>query len=442
MIRGREVTALDENTFRAPEPEDHDLQRSDAASEAAGTDDRLREDHDLPGADYISHASAIFNFTDEPELPKENAAAIEPPEPLTRVVTSAPYSREDPLPGPDDASRSASPKKAKRYAPPTEPTAREPAFFPEEGPIPPFLAQKPVSPIAAPVSPAPVAEPGGGRPAAAAPDASLMPEPAAQAGRRAPSKRFYVLLALCLSLAAIAAGAVLFFLLHGNPFAKESARINVPTAMPQTTEEIVDFYRIAANAVAQNGMAGFRKKQWQTVTDLNLTGIELVDGIVNGMLRQYVTPEEKARSETFSKETSEAKEAFPAFTLKDLSYVRSAECTRVGENYQLTIVFQHEDTPRAKDSFLGQATNAVIFWDTQIEPILGELSQLRAYEDVHVDFHDVTIAAEISSNGKFLSLRHTAPAEITIGSARVGIFTFSDKSMHLDSVVAYSDFNY
>ena len=253
---------------------------------------------------------------------------------------------------------------------------------------------------------------------------------------------FSLLLAVCLSLVAVAAGAVLFFLLHGNPFAKETARINVPSAMPETAEEIVDFYRIAANAVAQNGMAGFRKKRWQTVSDLELTGIELVDGIVNGILRQYVTPAERARSETFTKETAEAKAAFPAFTLKDLSYVKSAACTRVGENYQLTIVFQHEDTPRSKDSFLGQATNAVVFWDTQIEPVLEEISQLRAYEDVHVDFHDVTIAAEVTSDGQFLSLRHTAPADITIGSARFSIFTFTDKSLQLESTVEYTDFRY
>ena len=434
---------MDENTFRAPEPEDHDLQHSDVAPDAVGIDGRFREDHDLPGADYISHASAIFNFTEEPEPEKGKAAEAELVEPQTRVVTSAPYSREDPLLKRDTAPRPVAVNNAERYAP-TEPPARETTFFPEEGPIPPFLAQKPsVSPHASPVAPAPVAAQSKfDRSAAAVPDASLMPEITEKAAQRSPSKGFFVLLAVCLSLVAVAAGAVLFFLLHGNPFAKETARINVPSAMPETAEEIVDFYRIAANAVAQNGMAGFRKKRWQTVSDLELTGIELVDGIVNGILRQYVTPAERARSETFTKETAEAKAAFPAFTLKDLSYVKSAACTRVGENYQLTIVFQHEDTPRSKDSFLGQATNAVVFWDTQIEPVLEEISQLRAYEDVHVDFRDVTIAAEVTSDGQFLSLRHTAPADITIGSARFSIFTFTDKSLQLESTVEYTDFRY
>lgn len=435
---------MDENTFRAPEPEDHDLSHNDEPQEAIGADDRFREDHDLPGADYISHASAIFNFTEEPEPRKANATEAEPQEPLTRVVTSAPYSREDPLPERETGRSPASVRQSDSYTPPTEPPVRETAFFPEEGPIPPFLAQKPsVSPHASPVSPAPVAAQSKfDRSAAAVPDASLMPEMTEKAARRSPSKGFFVMLAVFLSLAAVAAGAVLFFLLHGNPFAKETARINVPSAMPETTEEIVEFYRIAANAVAQDGMAGFRKKRWQTVSDLELTGIDLVDGIVNGLLRQYVTPEERARSESFAKESQEAKDAFPAFTLKDLSYVKTASCVRVGDNYQITIVFQHEDTPHENNSFLGQATDAVIFWDTQIEPILAEISQLRAYEDVHVDFRDVTIAAEVTSDGQFLSLRHTAPAEISIGSARFSIFTFTDKSLQLVSTVEYTDFRY
>ncbi len=434
---------MDENTFRAPEPEDHDLQHSDVSPDAVGTDGRFREDHDLPGADYISHASAIFNFTEEPEPEKGKAAEAELAEPQTRVVTSAPYSREDPLLKRDTAPRPVAVNNAERYAPP-EPPARETAFFPEEGPIPPFLAQKPpVSPHASPVAPAPVAAQSKfDRSAAAVPDASLMPEMTEKAARRSPSKVFFVMLAVFLSLAAVAAGTVLYCLLNGNPFVKEAAQINVPAAMPETTEEIVEFYRIAANAVAQDGMAGFRKKRWQTVSDLELTGIDLVDGIVNGLLRQYVTPEERARSESFVKESQEAKDAFPAFTLKDLSYVKTASCVRVGDNYQITIVFQHEDTPHENNSFLGQATDAVIFWDTQIEPILAEISQLRAYEDVHVDFRDVTIAAEVTSDGQFLSLRHTAPADITIGSARFSIFTFTDKSLQLESTVEYTDFRY
>jgi hypothetical protein len=396
---------MDERIFRAPEPEDNDLPDASAAGD-------LREDGDLPASAYISHAASLFNFSGDPGESEEPPAD----EPHTRRVNHSGFTREDP----DGA------------------VGRDAAPGGEDGPVPPFLqTDGPVPSFIPEEKPAPES----GR-APVVPDPALMPEEAGKNQRGGKPKRFYVLLAVGLSVAVLAGAAVLFFLLHGNPFKTETGRINVPSSMPETTEEIVGFYRIAADAVARDGLAGFRRKQWQTISDVNLTGIGLVDDIVNGALRQYVTPEGRAKSESFPKETQEAKEAFPAFALKDLSYVKSASCVRVGDHYQITIVFHHEDTPNEKDSFLGQVTDAVIFWDAQIEPILEDISQLRAYEDVHVDFTDMTIEAEIRTDGRFVSVRHNAPATMTIGSARIGIFTFTDKSLRLESTVSYTDFRY
>lgn len=396
---------MDEPIFRAPVPEDNDL------TDAAPAGDR-REDGNLPSSAYISHAASMFNLSGDPTG--------------------------------DDDQRGDDPLHTRRVTPPGSSYGAEdedPVDSRTSGagntPVPPFL-QKDDS---VPVSSEEISGTGEGR-------THTVPEPApeqevpAEKKRGDRSKRFYVLLAVGLSVVVLAAAAVLFFLIHGNPFAAESGRINVPSSMPETTEEIVDFYRIAANAVARDGLAGFRRKQWQTISDVNLTGIGLVDDIINGVLRQYVTPEERAESETFSTESGKAMEAFPPFALKDLSYVKSASCVRVGETYQITIVFQHEDNPMEKDSFLGQVTDAVIFWDTQIEPILEGISQLRAYEDVHVDFTDMTIEAEIRTDGRFISVRHTAPATMTIGSARIGIVTFTDKSLRLESTASYTDFRY
>lgn len=397
---------MEERMFRAPEPEDHDLPEASAAEER-------REDGDLPASAYISHAASVFNFSGEPgeaEVPQAGAP------PHTRRVNHSGFTREDPD---GDVIGNGYSNGGDGPVPP---------FLQKDDPVPPFIPDN--KPAAEEVH-TPVL-----------PDPDLMPEEARTDQRGSRTKRFYVLLAVGLSIVALAAAAVLFFLIHGHPFAAEPGRINVPSAMPETTEEIVDFYRIAAGAVTRDGLAGFRRKQWQTISDVNLTGISLVDNIINGVLRQYVTPEERARSETFARETQEARDAFPAFTLEDLSYIKTASCAREGDNYQITIVFQHEDTPNEQDSFLGQVTDAVIFWDTQIEPILAEISQLKAYEDVHVDFTDMTIEAEVGADGRFVSVRHTAPAEMTIGSARIGIFTFTDKSLHLESVAEYTDFRY
>lgn len=410
---------MDENTFRAPEPEDNDLPQAaeTAAASAAQTE---REDNDLPASDYIDRASSLFHFSGDPAAVGGDAPADLP----TRQVRSTAYTRSEP---------------------PVPPTGSAGYADPAEGPLPPFLQRK--APIelrqvnsAAP-APVPVSSPVS-TPSPAPPNAALMPDTSEEPVGEKDGKTRWILLACGLALLALAAGAILFFLVKGNPFAKPTAHIDVPAAMPQTEQEIVDFYRIAVNAVKKDGLAGYRKKTWQSVSALDLTGLEFVDSLLGNIFDEYVTLEDRAVSTTFDKGTEEAKARFPAFTLKDLSYIKSADCVRVGSTYQITIVFQHEDTPTEKHSFLGQATDAVIFWDTQIEPILEEISQLHAWSDVHVDYVDMTITAEISADGRFISLRHDAPAEVTIGSARLGIFTFTDKSMRLESAATYTDFRY
>lgn len=386
---------MDERTFFPPVPEDNELPAGGAAPAPAVP----REDNDLPGEAYIDNAAALFNFTGEP------APVRGRPAPATRLAGDTPAA---------------------------------PQAFPGEGsaPTPPWLERRTEDRPAAPpaentvpgVAPAPV------------PDASLMPEETEEP--RADRQKLYRKLALILAAVAVVLAGVLTLLLF--KFGWLPLRGNTAAAVydqPQTTAEIAGFYKTATEIAKKEG-AGYRKKSWQAVSDMNLTGIALVDEIVSGTLEEYFTPESDAVTEKYEKGSAEAGQQLPAFTLKDTSYIKSAECIRVGNNYQLTLVFQHEDTPTGSGSFLAKVTDTVFLWDKQIEPILAEISQLKDYEDVHVDYVDVTVTAEISNTGRFISMTHTAPAEVNVGSARIGIFTFSDKSFHFESVAEYRDFSY
>ena len=394
---------MDENTFRAPEPEDHEIPETPAATAE-------REDNALPGPDYIGNASSLFNFSGDP-----GAAENDYEEPLTRRDDSPAYPRRE---------------AAETFTDTEHPIASR------EGPLPPFLHRE--SPFEPRQVPGPSSQPSAPVP----PDERLMPEKEETARKEKSGKAWWILLACGLAILAVAAAAILLFLVKGNPFAGPAGEIKVPSAMPQTEQEIVDFYRIAVNAVKKDGLAGYRKKTWQSVSTLELTGIDLVDNLFGTVFREYVTPEDRAASVVYGQGSEEAKAHFPGFTLKDLSYIKSAECVRIGDTYRITIVFQHEDTPTEKNSFLGQATDAVLFWDTQIDPVLAEISQLHAYSDVHVDYVDVTISAEIGADGRFHSMTHTAPANVTVGSARLGIFTFTDKSLQMENAAVYTDFRY
>ena len=386
---------MDEPIFRAPEPEDNDLP---AATPSAAE----REDSELPAEAYIDNAAALFNLPGGPDRPQNDG------DPATRVAGGyAPY---DPL--------------------------RASGAEGDATPTPPWLTERndaAVSPLNELSQPSEGAVP-------SVPDPELLPaEPEKDEKKR---QKLYKKLALSLAAVAVVLLGVVILILYRNGWLPAWGNSSdVIYDQPQTVSEIADFYKTTVDNAKRDG-AGYRKKAWQTISDMNLTGITLVDNIISGVFEEYFTPESSARTEKYAKETDEAKQHLPAFTLKDYSYIKSAECVAVGSTYQLTIVFQHEDTPGGSGSFLGKVTDTVFLWDTQIKPILAEISQLKDYENVHVDYTDVTITAEITNRGKIVSMTHTAPAEVSVGSARISIFTFSDKSFHFESVAQYRDFDY
>ena len=403
---------MDEKMFRAPEPEDNALPQPEAAAgAAAGGPDR--EDGDLPGEAYIEHASAMFNFT-----------APEEEDRRTRVVQTG--SPEGPVPPASPAVEKHEPRYA-LGAPAADGVS----------PTPPWLGNDDSQGSGSVPVPGEDADP----PVPATPDETLLPEPSVEAGKDGQTKRLkWIVVGLC-ALIVLLTGAVIFILWGGNAD-KTSPSGFVAVPMPQTAAEIADFYKKAVDAVKQDGAAGYRRKAWQTISELNLTGIAFVDDIISGVFDDYVTPAENAKAETYTKGTEFAKARFPGFGLDDYSVIRSAECTASGSNYLIKLVFDAEDTPNENDSFLGKVTDTVFFWDTQIEPILADISQLKAYSDVHVRYHDLTVTAEISAEGRFVSLKHTVPADVDIGSARISIFTFTDKYLHFESTAEYTDFVY
>ncbi|MBQ6119706.1 MAG: hypothetical protein IJK98_10770 [Clostridia bacterium] len=409
---------MDERVFREPEPEDRELPEREPAGGDAEKSPDGREDHDLPGTAYIDHASAMFNFGGRPEEDRRTRVAPVPPAGRAGEETAAPE---------------------------REPSARPPRYAPgapaadEGSPTPPWLAKQPEAAAPFPSAEEPPAEnPSGPAP----PDPSLLPDPPGKDGNDRQTKRMkWIILGLC-AVIVLLAGAVIVILKGGAgeevlPGGTEEAFV-----MPRTASEIADFYKRAVNRVKEEGQAGYRRRSWQTISELNLTGITFVDGIISGAFDQYVVPPESAETETYTKGTEFAKARFPGFRLEDYSVIRSAECVASGSNCLVTLVFDDEDTPNEADSFLGKVTDAVFFWDTQIVPILSDISQLKAYSGVHVRYHDFTVTAELSQDGRFVSLKHTVPAEVDIGSARVGIFTFRDKYLHFESTAEYTDFVY
>ena len=214
-----------------------------------------------------------------------------------------------------------------------------------------------------------------------------------------------------------------------------------PSGVPSSKDEIVDFYKKACAQIKDNAAAGYTKKEFQTISNLNITGIGMVDTKVADIVGGYMTTEDEAEDQISEKGSDDAKNRFPGFTLTDYSKVASAECTQSGSNYSIKIVMQDEDTPKKSGSFLTEATNSLLLWE-DIEAELANVSIISGYSDVHIIYKGYLIEAEITPDGHFVSMKQTANVDIQIGSAKILIATLNNKSAQLTNYATYSNFSY
>ncbi|MBQ6421003.1 MAG: hypothetical protein IJK02_08035 [Clostridia bacterium] len=212
------------------------------------------------------------------------------------------------------------------------------------------------------------------------------------------------------------------------------------SAMPATKAEVMDFFKKAITRVV-NGEAGYDKKSWQTVGDLNITGIGVADNIIKSEVGKRMTPEADAETQVNAKGSDDAKNRMPACTLSDYGKVKDATCANDGGNYKIKIVMMDEDTPVNKQqSFLAQITDNILFK----ESIDEELAKISAISDpnYHVIYEGFTIDAVITPDGQLVSMTHHANAHIHVDSAKIAIVTLKDKDASMTADTTYTNFKY
>ena len=216
---------------------------------------------------------------------------------------------------------------------------------------------------------------------------------------------------------------------------------SVPSGKPPTKDEVLDFYKAAVAKVRDNAEASYHKKEYQVIGNLNITGIGAVDSAIENVVAGYATTEEEAEDQFSEKGSDDAKHRFPPFTLTDYSKVASAECTESNGNYKLTIIMQDEDTPKA-GTFLKEVTDSVLLWEDIEKEVTTNVKIIKDFSDVHVIYKAYQIDAEITPDGKFVTLDQHAHVDISIGSAKILIATLKNKSGTMDNYMKLWDFQY
>ena len=213
--------------------------------------------------------------------------------------------------------------------------------------------------------------------------------------------------------------------------------------MPATTQEITDFYKKGV-ADIKAGNAGYTKKEWQNVDNVNV-GPAVVNNAITGVLGNFMTTEAEAGEQINDKGSDDAKRRITEWTLTDLSKVKSATCVADGSNYKITIIMQDEDTPKKTGSVLGQVTGSLLYWE-DIEDTLRNDSTvnkiLTDFNNIHVVYKGYKIEATMTPDGKFISIDHTADVDIVIGYAKLIVGKIENKSGHMWNYCKYYNFVY
>ncbi len=224
-----------------------------------------------------------------------------------------------------------------------------------------------------------------------------------------------------------------------TPDANTSADNNSATAETWDKAKTFNFYKDAAHNMATKGNAGYDKIEWQVLENLQIGS---VGSLLQPVIDNFMTTKEEAEVQVQAKGSDEAKNRFPDCTLTDLSKVVSAEKKDLANgNYEITIIMQDEDTPMNEESsFLAKVTSSVLFWEDIERTINEDVPVVSAINSRTVNYKGYKITAEMTKDGKFVSLGHYATVDIK-ANAKISVFTL-DIGGTLYNNCEYSNFKY
>ena len=175
-------------------------------------------------------------------------------------------------------------------------------------------------------------------------------------------------------------------------------------------EAALKFFQDAATDIKNNGSAAYKVKSWQEIEQINI-GNEILANIIKG----FVTSEDKAEVKDNAKGSDDSKNRMPVSncTMNSVQKVSSKE---VNGNYVITIVMKDQINPTEQDTdgislmsrdllYMSAVTNEIQN-NGAIKAIVKEL------KTAELNYKAFTITAEMTKDGKFVSITHECHAEL------------------------------
>lgn len=198
-----------------------------------------------------------------------------------------------------------------------------------------------------------------------------------------------------------------------------------------------NFYKYAVGKVKNDGAAGYSLKIWQ---DVNKLTVKSPDAAVSNALKQSFTD---SFSEVYNvqcaKGSSDAMECFPANTVA-YNQVKSATCTKKGNNYVIKIVFVDTKNP-ADGGNNPISKSAPMYFDVNSmkESLVDSGSCSSA--SASALYTAYTITSEINAAGQFVSMTHSGPCTMSLDMNIVD-FGKVDMDCKVNLNARYSGFSY
>ena len=213
------------------------------------------------------------------------------------------------------------------------------------------------------------------------------------------------------------------------------------TAVPASKAEIVSFFAAAVNDIKNNGSASYDKVEYQKIHDVNMTGNATVDGMIRNSIGSFAKDENSAPHIAAQKGTASSKDNMLGWGLADDSAVVSASLQETGGNYLVTLVMADEDTPDRSNPRHLEKMGSVMYLD-EVEGALSSVPQMKEFGDIRIVYTGYTVTAELTPEGRLVSLRHHCSAQINLGHMKILVISLDNKSISLENFVEYKDFVY
>ena len=175
-------------------------------------------------------------------------------------------------------------------------------------------------------------------------------------------------------------------------------------------EAALKFFQDAATDIKNNGSAAYKVKSWQEIEQINI-GNEVLANIIKG----FVTSEDKAEVKDNAKGSDDSKNRMPVSNCT-MNSVQSVSSKEVNGNYVITIVMKDQINPTAEDTDGISLMSRDLLYMTAVTNEIQNNGAIKAIvkelKTAELNYKAFTITAEMTKDGKFVSITHECHAEL------------------------------